>query len=103
MNIYSKIILISSILVSPSALAGDYVKFCDKDKLKALEGALTLAERAVKSQRSGCVGLGKHGEAASISYPDENGEKCVGVFKNNTNGACGIKKTPGEMLKDLGL
>jgi len=93
------------LVLSPASIfAGDFAKFCAKDELAALEGAMKLAELAVKTRKSGCVGPGSDGKTpASISYPDEGNNKCVGVHYNHHDGSCGIKKSPREMLKDLGL
>lgn len=93
--------LVFSFAVTP-AFAGDYAKFCDRTKLDALKGAQMLAEQAVKSRGSGCVGPGKDGQAASRNYPDENGERCVGVHFNHHDGSCDIQKSIGQMLQDLG-
>lgn len=101
-NLIAGVVL--AVFANGSAFAGDYAKFCDADKLKALEGAMKLAEKAVETREAGCVGPGKDpGFPASKNYPNENGEKCVGVHYNHTNGACGIKKTPREMWEELGI
>lgn len=96
-------ITVISLVLSSTAFAGEYVKFCAEKKLEALEGAMALAEKTVKSRGKGCVGPGKSGEAASQSYADENGEKCLGVFINHTDGACGKKKTLAELRKEYGI
>lgn len=100
-----KLVLCTGILFGLSfpALSGDYADGYGATAAEAIKSARDGAELAVKSRDSGCVGPGKDGQA-ELLYVGKVGD--LYHFKahyNHHDGSCGLKKSVGDWIKDLGL
>jgi hypothetical protein len=61
------------------------------------------ATRIVASQHAGCVGPGKSGGDTVRYLGKEKGLYKFEAVYSHHNGSCGIKKSPAELAKDLGI
>ena len=93
----------SAALFAGVAYAGDWAQGFGETPTEAIDNALKVAEKIVKSVGKGCVGPGKDGGKA-VRYVGKTGDLYeFEAFYSHQDGSCGKRKTLADYRKELGF